>query len=47
MIFKQFLVDEIYRKRAGEIVSILKEKADKIEQIDRFNSYMNSVGKHH
>ncbi len=41
------LVNHMNKKKASEIMSILREKADKIEELDRFNSIMSKVGKLH
>jgi hypothetical protein len=36
-------VDDIYRKKASDIISIFREKADKIDEIDRFNIHMRGI----
>jgi len=35
------LVDLMNSKKASDILTIFKEKADKIDQIDRFNQFMS------
>lgn len=39
----------MYRKKANDILTIMKEKSDKFDKLDRFNDYLNTnkIGKMH
>jgi hypothetical protein len=39
----------MYRRKTNDILSIMREKSDKLEKLDKFNDYLNTnkIGKMH